>query len=74
MQRMRPAQPWGDVVRELNQQPGMTTWTVERLRASNAMSRLAYPTSGSVSQRRSSSPPPSTLRAHFVRGPRALTA
>jgi hypothetical protein len=31
VQRMRPAQPWGDVVRVLNQQPGMT-WTVERLR------------------------------------------
>jgi hypothetical protein len=28
---MRPAQPWGDVVRVLNQRPGMT-WTVERLR------------------------------------------
>ena len=31
VQRMRPAQPWGDVVRVLNQRPGMT-WTVERLR------------------------------------------
>jgi hypothetical protein len=28
---MRPAQPWGDVVRVLNQRPGMS-WTVERLR------------------------------------------
>ena len=31
VQRMRPAQPWGDVVRVLNHKPGMT-WTVERLR------------------------------------------
>src|SRR5690349_16266154 len=31
VQRMRPAQPWGDVVRVLNQKPGMP-WTVERLR------------------------------------------
>jgi DNA invertase Pin-like site-specific DNA recombinase len=31
VQRMRPAQPWGDVVRVLNQKPGMS-WTVERLR------------------------------------------
>src|SRR3954447_668739 len=31
VRRMRPAQPWGDVVRVLNQRPGMT-WTVERLR------------------------------------------
>src|SRR3954467_10141141 len=31
VRRMRPAQPWGDVVRVLNQKPGMT-WTVERLR------------------------------------------
>jgi hypothetical protein len=31
VQRLRPAQPWGDVVRVLNQKPGMT-WTVERLR------------------------------------------
>src|SRR4051812_30739759 len=31
VQRMRPGQPWGDVVRVLNQKPGMT-WTVERLR------------------------------------------
>jgi hypothetical protein len=28
---MRPGQPWGDVVRVLNQKLGMT-WTVERLR------------------------------------------
>ena len=38
MQRMRPAQPWGDVVRVLNQKSGMT-WTVERLR--RTMRRLA---------------------------------
>src|SRR4051795_6650235 len=31
VRRMRPAQPWVDVVRVLNQRPGMT-WTVERLR------------------------------------------
>src|SRR3954462_10747723 len=31
VRRMRPPQPWGDVVRVLNQRPGMT-WTVERLR------------------------------------------
>jgi Resolvase, N terminal domain len=31
VQWMRPAQPWGDVVRVLNQKPGMT-WTIERLR------------------------------------------
>jgi DNA invertase Pin-like site-specific DNA recombinase len=38
VQRMRPAQPWGDVVRVLNQKPGMS-WTVERLR--RTMRRLA---------------------------------
>jgi DNA invertase Pin-like site-specific DNA recombinase len=31
VRRMRPGQPWGDVVRVLNQQPGIS-WTVERLR------------------------------------------
>ena len=31
VRRMRPGQPWGDVVRVLNQQPGIP-WTVERLR------------------------------------------
>jgi DNA invertase Pin-like site-specific DNA recombinase len=31
VRRMRPGQPWGDVVRVLNQGPGIT-WTVERLR------------------------------------------
>src|SRR5208283_134895 len=31
VRRMRPAQPWGDVVRVLNQRPGVV-WTVERLR------------------------------------------
>src|SRR3954464_9855680 len=31
VQRMRPTQAWGDVVRVLNQKPGMT-WTIERLR------------------------------------------
>src|SRR3954447_16060984 len=38
VQRMRPGQPWGDVVRVLNQKPGMS-WTVERLR--RMMRRLA---------------------------------
>jgi DNA invertase Pin-like site-specific DNA recombinase len=31
VRRMRPGQPWGDVVRVLNQRPGIP-WTVERLR------------------------------------------
>jgi DNA invertase Pin-like site-specific DNA recombinase len=31
VRRMRPGQPWGDVVRVLNQQPGIP-WTVERRR------------------------------------------
>jgi resolvase-like protein len=31
VRRIRPAQPWGDVVRVLNQKPG-AVWTVERLR------------------------------------------
>ena len=31
VRRMRPAQPWGDVARVLNQRPG-AVWTVERLR------------------------------------------
>src|ERR1700734_3272147 len=31
VRRMRPAQPWGDVVRVLNR-AGEATWTVERLR------------------------------------------
>jgi hypothetical protein len=31
VRRMRPGPPWGDVVRVLNQQPGIP-WTVERLR------------------------------------------
>jgi hypothetical protein len=38
VRRMRPTQPWGDVVRVLNQKPGMS-WTVERLR--RTMRRLA---------------------------------
>lgn len=65
VRRMRPEQPWGDVVRVLNRDgaPGAQRWTVERLR--RTVRRLA--TEGIVEQGLLGRAPPPTGSDRLVR-------